>query len=128
MLLQGKTLAVVARWLKLDTWVRAARASPLAFDRTPGSGSEETREVDLLPDAAVIGHTVSELNFPEGVTILLVNRGSRFLIPKGGTRLEAGDTLLLFGERARLSEVERALAHRAQPGKEDKNEGNEGKA
>lgn len=111
-LLQGKTLAIVARWLKLDTWVRATKSYPLAFDRTPGSGSEETREIDLLPDAAVIGQTVSELKFPEGVTILLINRGTKFLIPKGGTRLEKDDTLLIFGERAKLSDVERNLSQR----------------
>ncbi len=112
-LLQGKTLAKAAKWLKLDTSVRATRSYPLAFDRTPGTGSEETREIDILSDAAVVGHTVGELKFPEGVTILLINRGSKFLIPKGGTRLEANDTLLLFGERARLYEVERELAHRS---------------
>ena len=111
-ILQGKTLATVARWLGLDATVRVAPSYPLSFDRTPGSGSDETREVDILPDAAVIGSTVSELNFPEGVTILLINRGSRFLIPKGGTQIEAGDTLLIFGERARLSSVEQALTER----------------
>ncbi|MBQ8691721.1 MAG: potassium/proton antiporter, partial [Synergistaceae bacterium] len=108
-LLQGKTLAFAAKLLKLDTWVRAAKSYPLAFDRTPGTGSEETREIDLLPDAAVIGHRVSELKFPDGVTILLINRGSKFLIPKGGTVLEKDDTLLIFGERAKLSEVEKQL-------------------
>ena len=111
-ILQGKTLATVARWLGLDATVRVAPSYPLSFDRTPGSGSDETREVDILPGAAVIGSTVSELKFPEGVTILLINRGSRFLIPKGGTQLEAGDTLLIFGERARLSSVEQALTER----------------
>ena len=111
-ILQGRTLATVARWLGLDATVRVAPSYPLSFDRTPGSGSDETREVDILPGAAVIGSTVSELNFPEGVTILLINRGSRFLIPKGGTQLEAGDTLLIFGERARLSSVEQALTER----------------
>ena len=60
----------------------------------------------------MVGLTVSELNFPEGVTILLVHRGTRFLIPKGGTRLEAEDTLLIFGEREFLSEVETLLASR----------------
>ncbi|MBR1603498.1 MAG: potassium/proton antiporter [Synergistaceae bacterium] len=111
-LLQGKTLAIAAKLLKLDTWVRAAKSYPLAFDRTPGTGSEETREIDLLPDAAVIGHRVSELKFPDGVTILLINRGSKFLIPKGGTVLEKDDTLLIFGERAKLSEVEKQLMQR----------------
>ena len=111
-LLQGKTLALAAKLLKLDTWVRTAKSYPLAFDRTPGTGSEETREIDLLPDAAVIGHRVSELKFPDGVTILLINRGSKFLIPKGGTVLEQDDTLLIFGERAKLSEVEKQLMQR----------------
>ena len=111
-ILQGRTLATVARWLGLDATVRVAPSYPLSFDRILGSGSDETREVDILPGAAVIGSTVSELNFPEGVTILLINRGSRFLIPKGGTQIEAGDTLLIFGERARLSSVEQALTER----------------
>ena len=111
-MLQGKTLANVAKWLGLDAVVREAKTYPLAFDITPGAGTEETREVDLLPDAAVIGHTVSELRFPEGVTILLINRGNKFLIPKGGTVLEHDDTLLLFGERAKLSDVEKNLARR----------------
>ena len=115
-LLQGKTLAAAARLLKLDTWMRISPAYPLSFDRTPGSAGEETREVHLLPDSCVVGHTVSELNFPDGVTILLVHRGNRFLIPKGGTRLEAGDALLIFGERSALSEVEKLLVRRRDSG------------
>ena len=93
-MLQGKTLANVAKWLKLDAVVREAKTYPLAFDITPGSGTEETREVDITPEAAVVGQTVSQLKFPEGVAILLINRGAKFLIPKGGTVLQADDTLL----------------------------------
>ena len=109
---QRSGISAAARLLKLDTWMRISPAYPLSFDRTPGSAGEETREVHLLPDSCVVGHTVSELNFPEGVTILLVHRGTRFLIPKGGTRLEAEDALLIFGERSALSDVERLLARR----------------
>ena len=111
-MLQGKTLADVAKLLKLDAVVREAKTYPLAFDITPGSGTDETREVDITLEAAVVGHTVSELKFPEGVAILLINRGSKFLIPKGGTILLAEDTLLLFGERAKLDEVEKNLTRR----------------
>ena len=109
-MLQGKTLAYAAKLLKLDAFVREAKTYPLAFDRTPGSGSEETREVDIMPDAEVIGMSVKDLKFPSGVTILLINRDSKFLIPKGDTVLMENDTLLLFGERAKLSEVEERLA------------------
>ena len=113
-MIQGKTLANVAKFLRLDAIVREAKSYPLAFDRTPGSGTEETREVDVLPDAAIIGQAVKDLNFPEGVTILLINRGSRILIPKGGTVIERDDTLLLFGEKAKLSAVEQNLNRKAE--------------
>ena len=43
---------------------------------------------------------------------LLINRDKKFIIPKGNTTLERGDTLLIFGERARLSEVEKNLSRR----------------
>ena len=112
-MLQGKTLAQAATFLGLDAEVRETKIYPLAFDRTPGSGTEETREIDLMPDSIFIGKMVKDLHFPEGVTILLINRGSKFLIPKGNTELNANDTLLIFGERALLSQVEENLNERS---------------
>ena len=120
-MLQGKTLAFVAKLLRLDAIVREAKTYPLAFDRTPGSRTEETREVDIMPDAAVVGKAVMELKFPEGVTILLINRGSKFLIPKGGTIIQEDDTLLLFGERAKLTDVEKNLLRRVEQEEEEEN-------
>ncbi len=113
-MIQGKTLAKAAKLLGLDAAVREAKTWTLNFDITPASGTDETREVDLLPDAEVIGHAVKDLRFPDGVTILLVNRGDKYLIPKGSTVLERDDTLLLFGDRAKLSDVENMLARRAE--------------
>ena len=57
---------------------------------------------------------MKDLRFPDGVTILLINRGDKYLIPKGGTVLEIGDTLLLFGDKAKLSGVEANLARKAE--------------
>ena len=108
-LIQGKTLALAAKLLGIDAPVRESKSYPLAFDRTPGSGTEETREVDLMPEYVIVGKCVKDLRFPEGVTILLINRDSKFLIPKGNTELKAGDTLLLFGEHDKLPEVEENL-------------------
>lgn len=112
-MIQGKTLAFAAKLLKLDAAVREARSWTLNFDITPGSGTDITSEVDLLPDAEVIGRQVKDLRFPDGVTILLINRGEKYLIPKGWTVLEENDTLLLFGDRAKLSGVEAQLARKA---------------
>jgi Trk K+ transport system NAD-binding subunit len=62
----------------------------------------------------VIGRAVKDLRFPDGVTILLINRGDKYLIPKGWTVLEKDDTLLLFGDRAKLTDIEARLAVRAE--------------
>ncbi len=126
-LLQGKTLTAVAQYLKLDTPLRVSPRYPLEFTRTHQSETEETREVDLLPDSYAVGRRVYELNFPDGVTILMVHRGNRFLIPKGNTGLEPGDTLLIFGDSKKLHEVSVALTSRigsAELSKESAIEGN----
>ena len=111
--IQGKTLAWLASLLKIDAPVREAKTWTLNFDITPASGTDETREVELPDDAAVIGTAVKDLRFPDGVTILLINRGDKYLIPKGGTVLQRDDTLLLFGDRAKLSSVEQKLGEPA---------------
>ena len=112
-MIQGKTLALAAKLLRLDAAVREAKAWTLNFDITPGSGTDVTSEVDLLPDAEVIGKQVKELGFPDGVTILLINRGDKYMIPKGWTTLEQNDTLLLFGDKAKLAGIEAQLARKA---------------
>ena len=104
-IIQGNTLADAAKLLKLDAVVREAKTWTLNFDRTPTSGNDETRELDLTPESFAVGLAVKDLRFPEGVTILLINRGKKYMIPKGGTVLESGDSLLLFGERSKLPEV-----------------------
>lgn len=113
-MIQGKTLADVAKFLKLDAVVREAKSWTLNFDITPTSGTDETREVDLLPDSVAVGMLVRDLKFPDGVTILLINRGDKYMIPKGGTVLEPDDTLLIFGDRAKLPDVEKNLARRVE--------------
>ena len=57
---------------------------------------------------------VKDLRFPDGVTILLISRGDKYLIPKGGTVLEHDDTLLLFGDRAKLPGVIQKLSASAE--------------
>lgn len=111
-LLQGKTLTAVARFLKLQIPLRVAPRYPLEFNRTPESGTDETREIELLPDSLAVGRRVSDLLFPEGVTILLIHRRGGFLIPKGHSLLEPGDILLIFGDSTMLGDVSMALTSR----------------
>jgi len=48
-----------------------------------------------------VGRRLSELALPEGALVVAVlrERGERALVPRGETKLEAGDVVLVLGER-----------------------------
>ena len=45
-----------------------------------------------------VGLELLELGLPEGCLVAALRRGGRTLVPRGHTRLEEGDRLLIFGE------------------------------
>ena len=70
----------------------------------------ETRETDILPNAAVVGRRISELSLPHGVLILLIRRGKGFVVPRGNTVIEAFDTLMIIANKQELHEAQEILA------------------
>ena len=68
------------------------------------------REIDVPPEAAVVGKPVSELALPEGVLIVLIRRGDSFIVPKGQTAIEAYDTLLVIAGRDSLPAAQTILS------------------
>jgi cell volume regulation protein A len=96
-LLQGKTLMLVARWLRVDEPLRARPRNPIAFEKGAGC-QNETREIELSPDSVAVGRAVAEVGLPAGVLILLIRRGPGFVVPRGQTLLEAFDTLTLLAK------------------------------
>ena len=113
-LIQGKTLTHAAVLLKVDVPFKISPRYPLEFTKTHQTDGEETREVDIAADSVVSGKMVMELGTPPGVTILLIHRRNRFLIPKGDTFLMPDDILLLFGEKKQLHYMEKKLEERVQ--------------
>ena len=49
------------------------------------------------------------MNLPSGALILLVRRENVFLIPRGDTRIEPFDTLMVMAEKPALCEVREIL-------------------
>jgi cell volume regulation protein A len=107
-LLEGKSLMLLARWLKVDEPLVARPRYPLEFDRTPDMQSE-TREIDIPPDADAVGKMISELGLPPEILILLIRRGYAFVVPRGQTMIKAFDTLMLLAQRSELHKVQELL-------------------
>ncbi len=103
-LVQGTLLMPVARWLKVDE----PMASPPKFSMEIEHGGHmqgETREIEILPNMAAAGKTIADLDLPHDALILLIGRGDGFVVPRGQTRIEPYDTLLVLGEPAALREA-----------------------
>ena len=93
LLIQGMTLAPVAKWLGLS------------YEEDPpveSFGLELPEEMGMLRDHTVTeedltgGKTVRDLSFPHGIRLLMVKREEKFLVPHGSMELFPGDHLMII--------------------------------
>ena len=93
LLIQGMTLAPVAKWLGLS------------YEEDPpveSFGLELPEEMGMLRDHTVTeedlagGKTVRDLSFPHGIRLVMVKREEKFLVPHGSMELFPGDHLMII--------------------------------
>jgi potassium/hydrogen antiporter len=107
-LLQGKLLLPLARWLNVYHPVKHRPRYPLEFDKTEDVDTQ-TREYDIHPESPIVGKEISEIHLPHETLILLIRREKRFIVPKGHTRLQAHDTLLVIAKQEDLHKTRNIL-------------------
>jgi cell volume regulation protein A len=103
-LFQGTSVSLVARWLGVKAPMATKRMYPLEF--VPGTKSRsDLVEMTVSESSPVIGKQIIELQLPKSALIVLLSRNDDFLVPRGSTILQAGDTLLVLLEKGDLNEV-----------------------
>lgn len=107
-LLQGTTLPTVAGWLGLRAPARSRRAYPLEFAPTRKTRSSLV-EVSIPRDSPAAGRQVLDLRLPKSALIVLLSRNDDYLTPRGGTAVQAGDTLLVLADKEDSLAVREAL-------------------
>ncbi len=108
-LLQGSTLALVAKWLGLQRPKQHKTLTPLEL--------ELSREVKGVLVALHVPHNspavnklIVDLHFPGGTLIVLVDRDGQFISPDGTTVIEAEDRLMVMKKNTEsLDEVVQRL-------------------
>jgi cell volume regulation protein A len=103
-LLQGTTIEPVARWLGVTTDEAARAPSLLEVGAVRELGADVVEHV-VRPGDAADGARLRDLGLPRDALVSLIVRGSEALLPRGSTRVEAGDRLLVLVRR----EVAQAL-------------------
>ncbi len=96
-LIQGKTLMPLAKKLKLDKPLKATPRVPLEFENT-GTMTGDMREFNIPVGSPLINQKLSQLGLPPGALVLLIRRGSTFVVPYGETLVQAEDGLMVLAE------------------------------
>lgn len=108
-LIQGTTLPIVAKWLKLTVPQKIKRKSILDLELTDTIKSELI-EMKLPGNSRAVGKPIVKLKFPKEALIVLISRGGKYIQPNGSTILEEGDkVLILANNKDVLTEVNETL-------------------
>jgi potassium/hydrogen antiporter len=101
---QGTSIPRVAGWLGLQAPLARKREYPLEYVST-GKSRNDLVEVAIPNASPVIGRQIVELRLPKSVLIVLLGRDDDFIVPRGGTVLQAGDVMLVLGEHRDVEAV-----------------------
>ncbi|MDI6695084.1 MAG: potassium/proton antiporter [Anaerolineales bacterium] len=107
-LLQGASIPLVARWLRVDAPAIQQRIYPIEY--TPMGGlKSELKELTVPPGSNFAGKAIFELGLPAELLVILIARGDDFVLPSGGTVLQDGDTLLVLADEKSYNDVQAKL-------------------
>lgn len=107
-LLQGATFEPLARLLGVTT-DEPALPRPLVEVATIRRLGAEVVEHLVGDSDAVVGRVVNELELPREALVNVIVRGDQALLPRGSTRIEAGDRLHILTRETVRSQVEGLL-------------------
>jgi potassium/hydrogen antiporter len=103
-LLQGTLIPAVAKLLRVDEPMVPRPAYPIEYNGQ-ASQSSVFCELEVVPDTMAAGRAIVSLRLPPELLVLLIARGAEFLIPAGGSILQAGDRLLVLSEGQALAQT-----------------------
>jgi len=102
--LQGSTLALMARWLHVAVPEKLRRKFPLDLELKDNSKSFVI-EADIPAASPAVGKRVVQLNLPTSSFIVMIHRSGKYVTPNGDTVIETDDHLLLLAENKEAKDV-----------------------
>jgi cell volume regulation protein A len=102
--LQGTTIPLAARWLRLDH--AALEDRPQTVARLSARGESSLVTLEVAAHSRADGRRVVELDgWPRDALILVLYRGQEFFVPNGGTRVVAGDRLIVLANKSTVDGI-----------------------
>ncbi|MGE5141629.1 MAG: chloride channel protein [Rudaea sp.] len=88
---------------------RQAQAERIERVRLESAVGTEIVEMDLARGDAAAGHYLKEIALPHDAVIISIRRRGRVIIPRGDTRLQAGDRVIALTFPAGVEELQKAV-------------------
>lgn len=110
-LFQGTSIPLVARWLGVAADMVTRPAAPLELHAA--DHRSDLWELVVPTRSPAAGKPIVQLGLPSGILIALINRGDEYIVPTGSTTLEAGDTIMVLGDKECLPLAKSALGAEA---------------
>jgi cell volume regulation protein A len=107
-LLQGTTIDVVARKLGVTSDEAPPPERIIEVGRVRELGGDVVEHV-VRPGDAAAGALLRDLGLPRDALVSLIVRGDEVLLPRGSTRVEEGDRMLVLARREVRGELPRLL-------------------
>jgi cell volume regulation protein A len=103
-LVQGWSVPLAARIFRVKAKQVFEPEAPIEMtDRV--STNNELLDLVIHENSFVIGKTLAELRLPPESLITVVYRDNDYVVPSGGTSLEAGDTILILVNKSNIETV-----------------------
>jgi len=96
-LIQGSTLSIVAKWLRL-TIPESAKQRTQTDIELSDSIKKVLTEIVIPSECSVVGKQIVQLGMPKTTLISIIQRDNKFITPSGSTQLEANDKLFVLTE------------------------------
>jgi cell volume regulation protein A len=98
-LIQGTSLPIVAKWLKLTVPVSSKKKSVLDLEQAWETKSIY-KTIIIEPHFSCVGKSIVDLKLPSNIIIALIERHNKFFITDGATRIHAGDAVYVMADDA----------------------------
>jgi potassium/hydrogen antiporter len=108
-LVQGTSIPLVARWLKVTGPVPTSPAYPIESVAHPHAGAA-LHELNVPAGSMVNRRRVFELSLPDDVLIVLIDRDGEVIVPRGETLVHDGDRLMVLADLDDLASVRQLIA------------------
>ena len=94
LLIQGMNIAKVARWLQLD--LSEEKTGNDFGVELPDEINSKLEDLTLTADMLQNGNRLADMNLPKGMLVMIIKRGTQFIVPNGKKELLVGDKLLVI--------------------------------